>query len=311
MISLATYTLDTLRKVSCLTPILHIQRPISITLYEPAFHEPDAEALQEKILLPFSDGRGAYKRTYCQRFQDFDQQALQAIATFFPNPQHSLRLLDAGVSDARTAVDFFLHIQAHCKLELYEATDYDPDVFILNHKHVTVTFDRNAQPLEVLLKPFVFYPLQGVRYYYLINKAVWWYIKTYLLPEVVALFRKHPEQAHKVQLFCKTALDLQHHDPRFVLGRYNLLEMPQKKYHVFRAMNVLNVSYFSDAQMQTVIGNIFASLEDGGLFITGSNQDAGSVVHGGIYRKETKKFSLISFSGQGSPIHDKILAFTA
>lgn len=311
MLKLGVYTIESVRKSASVSRFLKIQRPISITLYEPAFHEPDAEALQEKILLPFSDGRGAYKRTYCQRFQDFDQQALQAITTFFPHSQHSLRLLDAGVSDARTAVDFFLHIHKHCKLELYEATDYDPEVFILKHKHVTVIFDRNAQPLEVLLKPFVFYPLQGVGYYYLINKAVWWYIKTCLLPEVVALFRKHPEQAHKVQLFCKPALDLQNHDPRFVLGRYNLLEIPQKKYHIFRAMNVLNVSYFSDAQMQTVIGNIFASLEDGGLFITGSNQDAGSVVNGGIYRKETKKFSLISSSGQGSPIQDKIQAFTA
>lgn len=308
MLLLGAYTIKAVRRIASVSRVLKIQRPISITLYEKAMCEPDAEALQEKILLPFSDGRGAYKRTYRNRFESFDALALQALQTHLPKDSTSLAVLDAGISDGRTAVDFFRLVQAHCPLSHYEATDYDPEVFILTDQGTTVTCDRHGQPLEVLFPPFVFYPIRRADRFFLFNSVVWLYVKSKILPHILELFRLHPERAHKVQLFCKAAQDLQKSDTRFVLGRHNLLEAPKRTFQVIRAMNVLNVSYFTPDQMQTVVRNLLQGLEDGGLLITGSNQDAGSIVDGGIYRKAGAAFTLVASSGGGSPVHDYLVS---
>jgi hypothetical protein len=45
------------------------------------------------------------------------------------------------------------------------------------------------------------------------------------------------------------------------------------------------------------------------FLITGSNQDAGTPVHGGIYRKSSSGFEEIHRFGNGSPIANKIALF--
>lgn len=49
---------------------------VSISLYEAACAQKNAETLTQKILLLFSDAPGAYKRTYAKRFEEFDKKNL-------------------------------------------------------------------------------------------------------------------------------------------------------------------------------------------------------------------------------------------
>jgi hypothetical protein len=74
-------------------------------------------------------------------------------------------------------------------------------------------------------------------------------------------------------------------------------------------MNLLNRSYFTDDQFRVILKHIHSGLLDGGLLITGSNQDAGSLVNGGIYQKTKQGFNEIYQSGGGSPISDLIQSF--
>ncbi len=51
----------------------------TITLYDKIDEDCDAETLAERILLLFSDERGAYKRTYQNRFEAFDVSVIELL----------------------------------------------------------------------------------------------------------------------------------------------------------------------------------------------------------------------------------------
>jgi hypothetical protein len=72
-------------------------------------------------------------------------------------------------------------------------------------------------------------------------------------------------------------------------------------------MNVLNLSYFIDGQPMIAVQNIFDSMADGGLFVTGSNLEQGTVVNGAIYKTIGSGFSQLLVSGTGSQIDGLIL----
>ena len=76
-------------------------------------------------------------------------------------------------------------------------------------------------------------------------------------------------------------------------------------------MNVLNCAYFSEVQLRKSIENIAQSLSEGGLFITGSNIQQGSIVNGGIYKKTKNRLEMIDISGKGSPVDALISDFVS
>ena len=71
-------------------------------------------------------------------------------------------------------------------------------------------------------------------------------------------------------------------------------------------MNVLNLVYFSEANLKKAILNIISSLNEGGLLVTGSNLEAGSVVNGGIYKKSVLRLEKLATAGSGSQVDDLI-----
>ena len=57
---------------------------VSITLYDQTLNLVDADNLAERILLLFSDERGAYKRTYQKRFEAFDCAIIKMLQNLPP-----------------------------------------------------------------------------------------------------------------------------------------------------------------------------------------------------------------------------------
>src|SRR5207248_1157901 len=115
----------------------------------------DGEKWGEQILGLFSDGRGAYKRTYARRFDDFDALAIRHITEAF-DAEHALVIHDAGVSDGRTACDFFRAITARFRNVRYYASDCEPLLSILQLGNIKVAMNQKGQILEIVLPPFVF-----------------------------------------------------------------------------------------------------------------------------------------------------------
>ena len=120
---------------------------------------------------------------------------------------------------------------------------------------------------------------------------------------------KHPEQFEKQEiiLLCKECKKLRE-DPRFTFQAYDLLAGPLGHQHIIRAMNILNKSYFSPLRMERAVAHIADSLNEGGLLITGSNEDGGSTVNGGVYKKIGHRFEMLHQSGAGAPAHEYLSA---
>lgn len=57
---------------------------VSISLYDQALALPNADNIAERILLLFSDERGAYKRTYQKRFEAFDLGVIKMLQELPP-----------------------------------------------------------------------------------------------------------------------------------------------------------------------------------------------------------------------------------
>ncbi len=281
----------------------------TITLYDQILNESNAEELSEKVLVFFSDERGAYKRTYNNRFNKFDDAAIDLIKTFFSS-ENILTVQDMGVSDGRTSCDFFEKIVQFFPLIAFYASDYNGYVLVLEKGKTKITLSHRENLLEVLFPPFVFNIAKRDSYrYYPINHLVrlmhHWLVVNPLLKE----YKNGNHRARKLLLFSPRAINLSKTDQRFKLLQHDLLMPFHKQSHIIRAMNVLNPSYFSETEFTKVLSNIYNGLYLGSFLITGSNQDAGSDVDGGIYKKNKLGFEKIWQADRPSPINDKILGF--
>ena len=286
-------------------------KKVSITLYDQILALPNAEELAERILLLFSDERGAYKRTYGKRFEIFDKEVLKLLENSF-DKKHPLLFQDVGVSDGKTAVDFFEKIAVLFPKITYSASDYNPTVYVLEKGKLKVTLSHTGKILEIVWPPFVFNTIKRDSYkHYPLNHLVYFFVQSLMVKPLLKAYRAGKMKARELHLFSPYTLAAAKNDPRFVLSQLDLLKPFQEKSHIIRAMNVLNPSYFSQQEFKKVITHLHTALLDNGVLITGSNQEAGSLVHGGIYKKTKEGFEKIGQSGDGSPIGHYLLKLNA
>ena len=265
-------------------------RQVAITLLNVLDDEPDSDKLRERVLLELADDRGAYKRTYRKRFDVFDESACELIRDRFSRDE-PLAVLDCGISDGRTAADFFQKLAGAYGELKYLGTDYDPYVKVVRDRAITVVFSSKNQPVQMIRPPFVFNLKQPDRWNrYPANR----FLADVLYKRYVPAMLKQIEESHSgetIALFCDDATKLAARDQRFCLESYDVLQSSPGRYHVIRMMNLLNPTYFSEAEFDRIIANVRNGLVDGGLFVVGSNHDAGTEVAGGIYSFEDSRFT--------------------
>lgn len=309
MFKTGIYTIDQARNPKHWTNLLGDERKISVALYEDLVKESGGEEIAEKILLLVTDERGAYKRTYQKRFEVFDDLVKKHLQEKY-EADENLSIHDLGVSDGRTAFDFFTSLASHFPNLSYFASDYDPWVYVIKSNNLTLTLSSADKVLEIAYPPFVL-NTNRLEKYYPFNMLLTLYLKKFHAPLIVQAYKNGAIKGKKIQLFAPHVLNLASHDKRFELGQQDLLKPFTQKTKVVRAMNVLNTSYFTTEEFLKVLKNIYEALMPQGIFITGSNQDAGSTVDGGLYEKTNTGFRLIAQSGNSSPIHNLILDFRA
>jgi hypothetical protein len=310
MIKTGLYKLQHLKKRDK-TLFRRAPKNVSITLYDQILNQPGADEFAERILLLFSDERGAYKRTYHKRFEAFDRQSIEILKEIFINSEH-LSFHDVSISDGRTAVDFFEKIAVEFPHIHYFASDYNPSVYVLEKGTMKVTLSHTGKILEIVFPPFVFNTIKPDRFLcYPLNHFIRLFVKYCLVLPLIKKYQQDIIKAKVLLLFSPKALELASRDDRFQLGQHDLLEPFKKPVHIIRAMNILNPSYFSKNEFSIVINRLYQGIEDGGLLMTGSNQEADSLVHGGLYQKNGHTFKKLLQSGNGSPVEHLILGFKA
>jgi hypothetical protein len=295
---------------------LNSRKFIALDLYNSLDGLPPAEIdkIQERMLRRFRVHNGVLKSTYARRFDDFDRLSISTIAAHFPTSQ-SIQVHDIGVSDGRTSCDLYDHLNRLYGGRLnFRASDYAPFLYALKWTHGTnrLIVDDQQHVLQIVTPPFVFIEL-GWR------ERIMPYPLNFLIRRLVRVFYARPLlerykagspdiQRTKIELFGRVCRGYMSKQSNFRFDAYDVFSGPTERFDIIRAMNILNYSYFSDVQLMQAAENIVHSLKEGGLFITGSNDEQGTIVNGGIYRETKGRLQRIDTSGNGSEIDALISA---
>jgi hypothetical protein len=292
-----------------------LKRPCYIGLYEDAIaaRPQTSDNVQEAILFSFAVSNGSFKRTSRNRFGVFDEATIEILRAMVFARDHFV-VHDLAVSDARTASEFFarLAVEFNNALDFY-ATDLCLKVIAVRKPgaRTIVVVDERGNVLQVMFEPFVLptrLTTRRQRWCYLGNRGLRMMLMRTSVRDTLRLHNAGNGflARREILLVCPEARETLKRCSNFHINTYDAFQRAPRPYSVVRAMNVLNRSYFADSALTTVIANIADSLEDGGVFITGSNGEAGSTVDGTIYRKQSDEFVPIYMSGNGSQIDDLI-----
>ncbi|MDJ0788659.1 MAG: class I SAM-dependent methyltransferase [Myxococcota bacterium] len=273
-----------------------------------ASDRPDRDALLERILVRFPTRNASLKRTQSRRFEEFDA-AVADLVRERCHPGRTWQVHDAAVSDGRTAVDFFALLDGieGCTFQTL-ASDYAPDVEIVADRRSRLEVARDPVTgtlLQVIWPPFVFNVQQAESpVLYPLNHLIRGWLLRSRVPDLLERAERGEDTGpwEHVWLLHPRCAELRERDPRFDFARRDLLAPSEDRYDLVRAMNVLNPSYFDEGQLGQAVANVAATLREGGLFVTGSNADAGSTVDGAVYERTADGFVRCFASGQGSPV---------
>ena len=282
---------------------------IALDLYNSLDDLPEAEIdrIQERMLGRFPIQNGSLKYTHARRFDEFDRLSSSAIAANRPTGQR-IRVHDIGASDGRTSCGLYGHLN-----ELYGerldflASDYAPYLYVLKRAHSTrrLIIDDQDHLLEIVTPPFVFLVVrpESIKLYPLNHLIRHLVTALYARPLLEAYKAGGPAiERTRLEILCRECRSYISERNNFRFEKYDVLSGPTERFDVIRAMNVLNYSYFPEAHLKTAVENILRSLSEGGLFITGSNMEQGSIVNGGIYKKQGNRMERLETSGKGSQV---------
>jgi hypothetical protein len=227
--------------------------------------------------------------------------------------RESCAVHDMAVSDARTACDFFDKLASEFgdALEFY-ATDLCLKVYSVRQREgrLTLVIDPEGRILQIVFPPFVL-PVSTSEPWllYPVNRLLRAVLMRTAVKDLIRRVQESDDtvERREILLLCQEAREHLRSYPKFHVEIYDVMEEPPRKYAVVRAMNIFNRTYFAEPVLAEAVSNVFGSLKEGGLFITGSNQDAGSTVNGTIYRKADGGFVTLYKSALGSPVDDLII----
>ncbi len=291
---------------------------VSIYLYKEAgaIKKEKAARAQELILENFSFADGSYKKTHQERFENFDKKVLAYLKNNF-SAEKICRVHDLAVSDGRTALDFFNKLG-----DIFPALDFyasDKNIFVeifadkKNGKKKIIK-DLSGHILQFVFPPFVLNRYSSKRALAYKIKKIFLYPINFLLILIFLnpfwqkiFFKINPKKREKIALISGDVRTTEKLKNNFHFIEYDIFKKSFGKFEIIRAMNILNPSYFDKTELKKIAGNILSSLEENGLFITGSNQNAGSEVRGEIFIKKNRRFDSVLKIGDGAAFRDVLL----
>ena len=284
-------------------------RKVSITLYNELNNSEVNDIHCEQILSLFSNEKGAYKKTYTNRFKLIDKELINLISKKFALNSEPILIHDTSVSDGRTSYDFYNLLEKNLKKIVFYASDYETYYLCFRYKKLIITTSKNLKLLEILARPFVLNLIKNDNpFFYPFNNFLALFLKLYFLffikrkiIDKKISFEKIYLINHKLKSLIKK--------PNFFLIEHDLLKKFDKYCHIIRSFNVFVPSYFSNDDIDRIIFHIFNSLYDDGIFIVGYNKSSDSDFNGNIFSKKSNHFISIKKFGIGTHFLDNILSF--
>ncbi len=289
------------------------RRFVAATLYPEICDSslPEKDRLLELVLCQFANANRTYKRTYGNRFHQFDQ----AIARFLTHARTgpTVRVHDVAVSNGITAVELYrLLKQSVSGTTDYLASDFSIGVVAVRDGHTTLVLDPvNHTQLQLIRPPFVFNLRKRENAWrFPINWLIRHRLEQRTVPDLMQRYLAGDPRLHveRIELLHPDCRQLAQSAASFSVRRVDIMQPIDAQFDLVRAMNILNLGYFRPEEIYRAVAHIHTSLVPGGLFATGSNQESGSPVDGAIYRKTPAGFQRLYQSGRGSSVETHILA---
>jgi len=257
-------------------------------------------ALFERIV----DARGAFKRTYRDRFADFDALLVEAWRAAPPASGSAVHVLDVAVSDGVTTLPL---IEAVDRLTdgnfVFTATDLDGRYVKLWRKdrpEQRVIVTEAGQIVQIIRPPFLFTHRES-RHLFPLNRLLRPAAERFASTLIADWQRgDNGVGCAEILLLSPELRQRMGTDARISFRAWDIFEpWPGETAHCVRAMNVLNPVYFDRAQLARAVRHLFEAVADGGLLAMGSNEDAGTTVDGIICRRTGDRLVPVSTTGAG------------
>jgi hypothetical protein len=283
---------------------------------QPPLPSPHQEALEfeffRRVVLP----NGTYKTTTANRLNDLNQALLPFLTRI---PERPIRIIDVGISSGVSTLEWCEYLAS--QQIAYDITGTDLTIhaslvtfasklaLLIDPKRNILHMDilgRGARPcptgsyalvtglMRVLLRGAILFerplpPLRGnVR-----ESAK----GRFLTCEPVTLLTRRFAPRDSLHLLEEDLLAADH--PEF-----------KGAFHVVRAANVMNRSYFCQAQLLRIIDNLKERMKDNGLLVVCRTDDSG-LNHASICQRTGGGFHLLHRLGNGSEIEDLLITATA
>lgn len=230
------------------------------------------------------------KQTSLNRFKDLEEITIEILSKV-NNP----KILDVGVSNGITTYELYQLLKKEIKHFQLHATDKYPYISYVEKRNMTLILDDN-QKIKSIYWGILF----------LSENLSWNYFLSKFLFKISTNFISFKDfEIKKYLLFNQEFKKLV--DKNEIVFHHQDIEQnfSQKNFHFIRIMNLLNLSYFYENEIESILTNIIQNIEDQGILLVGRTLKEQNKYS--VFKKNKTKFNLIFNKNGGSEIEKLIL----
>jgi hypothetical protein len=275
---------------------------------------------------------GVYRTTIPNRLVQLDRFIQTILESHFSRDE-PLEVQDWAASSCITSAEWFPFLQSGFPLVSLTASDLHLELVEVRFPNSEIyILEESGEPLQYVKAPFVL-PLDQtepaalpvnrwlqarVRKKFEVLRA-----KGYFDPETFPIdrqeWRNPPAEYQRISMVHPNALALCESNSQFRIQRHSVFEASYQKCQIVRSMNIFNKFYFDTEQLLQGVRSVWASLQEGGLWLVGrstdvpsSGQDSQAHVHdASVLQKTCEGFRLVARHSTPSEIEDIALALQA
>jgi len=264
---------------------------------------------------------GIYRTTYRGRMAELDEISCRILRSNFPGSMQ-LQAEDWAASDCLTASEFAAVLWRHFPQAVLTASDLHFHMIEAVHNwQGAFVFEESGQPLQYILPPFVISFSRVTSPLYLLNRILlavsrrmaekaWKAAAAVVWKDLLddQVFDIDGWRIQRIPLIHPEALALARATPLFRFHRHSVFDWVPEPVEFIRTMNILNRSYFSNADLTRGSLAVHKSLREGGIWVIGRTLEEVSPPehHASIWRKHHGRLQLLERIGKGAEIDDLI-----
>ena len=257
------------------------------------------------------------RTTARNRFTRLDSETIPSLAKVYPATS-SLVVEDYAVSNGLTAIEWYETLRSYYRDVWFTASDHI--LFLIevrSQSRGTYIVEPDGTPIQYICPPFVVSLVESPHFAFPVNRFLQrsaireWknsFAEKFHLPAEWSSLDLRQEWI-SVPPFTMRQLPLIHPEvlrlrsERFRLRKHSIFSPLPVPVDVIRTMNILNLAYFSEPQLQLAIRSVYQSLHTGGIWIVGRTLDEELSRHEvTVFRKTLEGWEVLFRVGSGSEI---------